>query len=718
MSLPSPDTSPAPADLTKLYVRVRADLLVTRQTHQDRLYYVIKDPVSLRYFRVSEVEHAIFSMLDGKRNLAEVLAAADQRYPHIGLEAGDVIFFVNQLKNVNFLETVAPQQGALLYERARLKRKMKSLWRQVRGILYIKIPLWDPDRLFDRVVPSLRFLWSRWSLALLCLGFLSAIWIVVNNWSEMEFSLSALISPSSLLYFWVALVIRIVVHEMSHGLTTKHYGGEVHEMGFLLLVLTPCLYCNTSDAYTFQNRWKRFATSFAGIFADLAVASWAAILWWLSAPGVFNSLMYRLMFLAGVTALLINGNPLMRFDGYYILSDLLGMPNLRSNSFRYLKVFLRRYVLGMPVPGAEISGRAHQIQLFYGAAASLWLVSVLIGICIAFLIKLPALGIWITLSTVYGMVLRPAGRLVSYLQDNREYIPLLHWPRVLAPLAVAGLLVYLLGFLPLEGWVEAPCVILPEERVIERVGVSGFLEEVLVEEGDQVTPGQPLARLTNPTLSLQLASAEKAVELVDLQIAQALGFQHPVLAGVLRETRAAHLAQRRQLGKEVERLIPQASISGTVLTPRLDWLQGAYFERGSGLCEVGALGTMLARIVVNERDLAGLAEGDEAHVRLRTYPDHTFSGEVRDISPRALEEVPDVALSSQAGGEIPTYRDARSRQVPTVQLFELTIQIANADGRLRPGMTGWAKIEGPSRTIAGRLSVRLQKGLKTSFRLR
>jgi len=718
VTLSSPDSSPAPPDLTKLYVRVRADLLVTRQTHQDKLYYVIKDPVSLRYFRVSEVEHAIFRMLDGERNLAEVLAAADQRYPHMGLEGDDVLFFVNQLKNVNFLETVAPQQGALLYERARLKRKMKSLWRQVQGILYIKIPLWDPDRLFDRVVPHLRFLWSRWFLALLCLGFLSALWIVVNNWGGMEFSLSALISPSSLLYFWFALVIRIVVHEVSHGLTTKHYGGEVHEMGFLLLVLTPCLYCNTSDAYTFQNHWKRFATSFAGIFADLTLASWAAIIWWLSAPGMLNSLMYRLMFLAGVTALFINANPLMRFDGYYILSDLLGMPNLRSNSFRYLRDFLRRYVLGMSVPGAEISGRAHQIQLFYGAAASLWLASLLVSICIGFLIKLPALGIWITLTTVYGMVLRPAGRLVSYLQDNREYIPLFHWPRVLVPLAVAGLLIYLLGFLPLEGWVEAPCVILPEKRVIERVQVAGFLEEVMVGEGDRVIPGQPLARLSNPPLRLQLGSAEKAVELVDLQIAQALGLQRPVLIGVLEETRAAHLAQLRQLGKQVERLIPRASIAGTILTPRLDWLQGAYFEQGRALCEVGALRTMLARIVVNERDLGGLAEGDEAHVRLRSYPDRTFSGEVRDISPRALEEVPDIALSSKAGGEIPTYRDARSRQVPTVQLFELTIQIANPDGRLRPGMTGWAKIRGPSRTIAGRVSARLQKGLKTSFRLR
>jgi len=283
---------------------------------------------------------------------------------------------------------------------------------------------------------------------------------------------------------------------------------------------------------------------------------------------------------------------------------------------------------------------------------------------------------------------------------------------------VGGLLVYLVGFVPLEGWVEAPCVILPEERVIERVEVPGFLEEALVEEGDDVTPGQPLARLANPDLRLQRAQAEKAVELVDLQIAQALNLQRPALAGVLREVKAARLAERRDLDKQVARLAPEATIAGTVLTPRVDWLQGGFFEKGSALCEVGVLDTMLARIVVNERDLAGLSEGSEARVRLRTYPGRTFSGKVRDISPRALEEVPDVALSSQAGGEIPTYRDADSRQVPTVQLFELTIVMPDGDARLRPGMTGWAKIRGPSRTIAGRVAARLHKGLKTSFRLR
>lgn len=718
MSVPAETAEPSLPNLERLFVRVRADLTVSRQTHQDRPYYVIKDPVSLRYFRVSQAEHMVFSLLDGRRSLAEVLALVRQRYPHLDLTPEDLLLFINQLKNANFLETVAPQQGALLYERARLKRRMKSLRRQIQGILYIKIPLYDPDRLFNRVLPYVRFLWSRWFFALLCLSFLSAVFIVVNHWDEMEFSLSALISPSSLFFFWIALVLTKVVHELAHGLTCKHFGGEVHEMGFLLLVLTPCLYCNISDAWTFQSHWKKFATSFAGIFAELVLASWAAIIWWLTAPGLINSLAYRVMFLASISSILINGNPLMRWDGYYILSDLLGMPNLRQNSFAYLKRFLRRYILGMPVPEAELSTRAHQIQLFYGVAATLWLVSVLTGICIAFLVKLPPLGLWITASTLYGLVLRPTGRLFTYLQNNREHIPLLRWPRVLVPTAVVAAAVYLAGFLSLPTWVEAPCVVLPEERAAVRSEVAGFVDGVLVKEGERVRAGQPLVRLTNPRVRLQLLTQQKALEVLDVQLSEALSRERMVEAALLRESRAARLAQIRELRHRVENLVLRAPIDGVVLTPRLDWLIGVYVREGQEVCEVAALDSMLARIVVDERDLEGLTVGVPAQVRLRAYPGRTFSGKVLEVSPRALQQVPDEALSSQAGGDVPTYVDARARRVPTVQLYELTIRLTNPEGRLRPGMTGWAKIRGPARTLVAKALARIQKALKTSFHLR
>jgi multidrug resistance efflux pump len=188
--------------------------------------------------------------------------------------------------------------------------------------------------------------------------------------------------------------------------------------------------------------------------------------------------------------------------------------------------------------------------------------------------------------------------------------------------------------------------------------------------------------------------------------------------GVLNETRAGRLARLHDLTTQVDRLTLHSPIAGAVLTAKLDWLRGAYVTAGRAVCEVGELDKMLARLVVDERDLGGLAAGAEARVRLRAFPAETFTGVVRDLSPCSLHEVPDVALSSQAGGEVPTYIDARSRRVPTVPCFELTIELPNADGRLRPGMTGSAKIHGPSRTLLTRLFVRIEKGLKTTFHLR
>jgi len=718
VTVQAPESSASSLDLSKIYIRVRADLQVTEQTHQERRYYVIKDPVSLRYFRCSPVEYKLFTLFDGTRHLGEVVSLIDQLYPDRQLTADDVLFFVQQLKNCNFLENLTPQQGALLYERGQLKRKQRSLWRQIRGILYVKIPLVDPDRTFNRLMPYLRFLWSRWFSVLVSLSFVTAVVVVISNWGEMEFSLSALISPSSLGYLWIALVLSKVVHELSHGLTCKHFGGEVHEMGFLLLVLVPCLYCNISDAWTFQSRWKKFATSFAGIFGELFLASLAAIIWWLSAPGVLNSLMYRVMFLSSVSAVLINASPLMRFDGYYILSDLLGMPNLRTNSFNYLKTFLQRYVLGMRIPGAELSTRAHQIHLFYGVAALIWLVSLVTSICIAFLIKLPALGLWITLTTVYGTVFLPANRLLTFVRRNRDNIPLLHWPRVTIPLAILAGAVYLLGFLPTTSWVVAPAVVVPAERAVVRAEVPGFLNEVRVTEGEHVEVGQTLAKLDNPQVAADLFAVERRIEALEVRITEALGKGELAFAELVRESQEAWLARRRRLREQLQALTLRSPVKGVVITPRLDWLQGIHLEEGQSFCEVAALGTMLARIVVNERDLAGLAPGSEAEVLLKAYPSRPFAGRVQNISPKALQRIPDPALSARSGGDVPTYPDAEVGEVPTVQLFELTIEIANPEGRLRPGMTGTAKVEGPSRTLAGRALTYILKRVKTSFHLR
>ncbi len=409
----------------------------------------------------------------------------------------------------------------------------------------------------------------------------------------------------------------------------------------------------------------------------------------------------------------------MKFDGYYILSDLIEMPNLRASSFRYLKQFLCRYVLGMPVPGAELSSRTHQIWLFYGAAATLWLVSVVSSICIGFLIKLPALGVWITLSSIYGVVLMPTRRLFTFLQANRDDIPLLHWPRVLVPLGILGALVYLVGFLPLTTWVEAPCVILPEQRATVRAEVPGFVDEVLTRDGDRVTADQALARLANPQLRLQLRAAELELDVADALIDQALRGGQTVLVAGYRETRKAYLERVEELRQQVAGLTLSSPIDGVVLTPRLDWAGDLHVGRGESFCEVADLATMVARIVVNERDLVGLGKDAQAQVRLRAYPGDTFSGTVQDVSPTALEQVPDLALSSRrAGGDVPTYPDARAREVPTVQLFELTIRLDNSDGRLRPGMTGAAKARGPARTLAGRALARVQKSLKSDFHLR
>ena len=381
-------------------IKVRADLSVSEQTHGGETYYVVKDPVALRYFRMSAQDYKVYARFDGSRNLEEVLSELEDEGDDLGME--DLLDFVRQLKNMNFIDTAFTNEGQLLYQRSQLKRKSKRLRRQLKSILFVKIPLWDPDRVLTRLEPLVHLAWTRWFLLFSAVLMLMALAIVFTHWLDIRSGLSGLLSPSNLLFFWLAYIGVKVLHEFGHGLTCKHFGGEVHEMGLLFLVFTPCLYCNVSDAWTFPNRWKRFLVSFAGLATELILAAAAVVVWWLAAPGLVQSLAYRIMILCSVSSIAFNANPLMKFDGYYILSDLIGRANLRANSFAYLKTFLRRYVLRMPVREGDIRERESQVKLVYGIAASIWLTLLLSGIAFAFVKKFPPLGLWLLVSVGYG----------------------------------------------------------------------------------------------------------------------------------------------------------------------------------------------------------------------------------------------------------------------------------------------------------------------------
>src|SRR5438552_1767968 len=336
----------------KVRLRVRPDLNIAPQRYEGRTYYVVKDPVSLRYYRFKEQEHFLIRLMDGTHNLDDAQKAFETRFRPDRLTLEDLEQFGQQLLTAGLAQNESPQAGKQLYDRR--KKRRRSEWMQtLTNILYIKIPLFDPERLLVHMLPYMRWIFSLTFAAVSVAVMLGACLLVLTHFQTFQERLPAyheFFSFGTVAYLWAALGIVKVIHEFGHGLSCKAFGGEVHEMGALLLVFSPCMYCNVSDAWTLPSKWKRIIISFAGIYVELIIAAIATFVWWNTPSQPFvNNMSLSLMVVCSVSTVVFNANPLMRYDGYYVLADWIEIPNLRERANRYLTNLFLEHALGIEV---------------------------------------------------------------------------------------------------------------------------------------------------------------------------------------------------------------------------------------------------------------------------------------------------------------------------------------------------------------------------------
>src|SRR3954451_24124582 len=347
------------ADLERrksLKIRLRKDLDVDSQQYEGRTFFVVKDPVGLRYYRLKDNEHFLLQFLDGKHTLEEAQKAYEREYRPERLKLEDLEGFAQQLLTAGLAISESPKAGKQLFER-RGKRRRQEWLQTLTNILYIKIPVFDPERLLQKMLHVVGFVFSMWFFLASMILMLAAALLVATHFETFRSKLPSyheFFSFKSVVYLWIALAVVKVIHEFGHGLSCKRFGGEVHEMGALLMCFSPALYCNVSDAWVLPNKWHRIIISAAGIYVELLIASISTFVWWYTPTQPFiNNLALSLMVVCSVSTFVFNANPLMRYDGYYVLPDCLEIPNLREKANRYLQNLVLDKCLGIEVPPEE-----------------------------------------------------------------------------------------------------------------------------------------------------------------------------------------------------------------------------------------------------------------------------------------------------------------------------------------------------------------------------
>lgn len=704
-----------------VFPALRRDLTISHQLFEGRAYAIIKDPLSLKYFRLAADDCTLAQLLDGQRSVAQVRAAYWRQQPQQRLTQTESYLTVRiqglgrELELAGFLEASAEGVRRQM-ELKRLKHRPLTPWGLFMKALFLKIPLGDPDAILTRMERPLRPLWSWAGFLISLVIFLAGAAVFAFNFPRISPSLSDFLSLPNLALVWLLTLLVKVVHEFGHGLTCKHYGGEVHEMGALVMVFSPFLYADVSDSYLFPNKRHRILVAAAGIYIELVIAAIATLLWAVSQPGPTQQLLFNLMLITSVWTVLFNANPLMKFDGYYILMDLLGVPNLRSKAQLCVSDLCRRFFFGGPTPPQvqQLLPKKNRTGfVLYSVAAQLYLLQITLGIAAIFHFVLQPYGLsWLGdllgAGALFSMLIVPVvsffknqfTRAAAAAQTGPEPMRRKHPMR--RPLLIIAALLVLLGGLAWVPWqitVERPAVLRPQASTWVRAEVPGRLKQIVIKTGDTVTTGQPLAYLTDAAVEAEARSAALLVERARRQVDMALGASAPAYLKQAEAALAAAVAREAEARRMVGKLTLYAPQDGTVITPDLERLQAGSLRPGEALCEVAALRPMQIYIPLNERQARHVSAGQTVDLRVHSQPGRTYTGQVAtDLKTPPAEELPPNLIAT-LGGDIAAQPDAEGKLKPLEVTYGVLVTLPNEDTSLRPGMTGSVRIHGTRRPL-------------------
>ena len=653
-------------------------------------------PGSTNLFRLTPEQWKLVHWFDGQRSYEEI---NELFLAETGIQLGTegVRNFAEMMDDANFWYQTPQEQNIALMQKLRARRKNEKKARSG-DMARIALAHWDADKLVEAAHRKLRFVFTPWFTVLTLAAFAFMTYVFVTRWSQigidtLQYYTFTEKSGADLAEFWFLFLIMAFFHESAHAIACKHYGGGVHATGFHLIYLTPAFFVDVTEAWVYANRLQRVITMLAGIWTEMMICAVATVVWWGTPPGgAIHDLAYKIILITGVAVVLMNLNPLIKLDGYYILSETLGLDEIKERSTALVTGFVQKYILRLPVEIPHVRPRLRWFFVPYAILSGLYSYLLLYAVArfvgnvfrhfspewaflptmlVAFLIfKSRILKLGKTMQTVYVA--------------KREA-----WRGSLSParlVAIGALLAAVLCVPFLRDTVEARFIFEPVDRAVVRAEVPGTVVDVFVHEGQSVDRDSLLLQLRNPDLESQRARVEADLELSRFHNNEA----QLHYSGVGTEQDLERDRQKSALlAQEFGQLQLRSPIAGRVVSARPADLLGSRLDAGADAVEIADLSSLRARLFVTESEIRDVRLGQS--VRLR--PDSTFrslSGWVGAISPAAAEIEPGLESPSKYKGLVPP------------RYYAVTVQEPNADGKLMDGMSGTAKIYTSRRSLVGR----------------
>lgn len=672
--------------------RLHAHVRLHRHVYRGQVWHVLDDPIAHRQHRLDTATWRVLRCFDGRRSVAQIWEAAQQA-PDAPTQ-DEIVHLLGQLNASDLLGFDVTPDVQELFERGQKQRRQR--WRsRLLNPMSLRFPLWDPDAWLGRRVDALRHVPS----IVVALAWLAvvvpALAALPSHWAELSHGFAdRVLAMDNLLLLAVVFPLLKAAHELAHAWAVKLRGGEVHEMGLMLLLFYPVPYVDASAANAFVHRRHRLLVGAAGMLAELWLAAVAFALWLVLEPGLARSIAFNAMLVGSVSTVAFNANPLLRYDGYYLLADALEMPNLGQRANAYWQALLSRHVFGAPATPRVARTRAEGRWLLVYAPVALgyrlWLT---LTIAIFLSQHYFVLGVLLAAWSVFSSVLMPLGRGLRALLAGPQFQ--LRRLRVRLTLAATLLsLGMLLFMLPMPWHTPAQGVVSMPEGALLRAGADGWVQARPATPPASVGAGTLVLRQHAPELEAQLLAQAAKVE--EIQAHVDASWSRPA-----EQARWADAAQREravmaQLEERHDQLGLRAHMPGRVVIEREQDLPGRYLKRGEVVGYVSGHATPQVKVVLTPLAAAAVRQG-VVSVEVRLPQDSTTVHAARLLRqlPQASKVLPSAALGTAGGGRAPS--DARHADGTQAMesLFELEVAVPGLAAPIEQalGSRAWVRFE-------------------------
>jgi putative peptide zinc metalloprotease protein len=640
--------------------RLRSELRFSPIKESNQVQYILEDPVRNTYYRIGLEEYLFISRLNQASGLEQLLESVAQ--------TGDTRLDAEQAQSI--ISWLAARQllqvddAAPLVQALEREEQQKSARRFSRlNIITIKIPLFNPDPLLDYLSPKFTWLTGRWFAALWLILAVSALGTLFSRWQEFSSQTVGFFSAGNVFFIWLIWFFLKLFHELFHALVCRRYGGRVYEAGILLILFIPLTYVNATSSWNFPSKWQRIHVAVAGMFIELGIG-WAALLIWAGQPNTtVGFIAHNTFIIASVSSLLFNANPLMRFDGYYVLSDLIGIPNLYSYGLQFIRSASARWFLGIVSAAPPQSSPKLLFVRFYGVAIYLWRLFILVSLGYIASTMAGGFGILATIGAVVVWAGMPVyqffKRLPFYRQQNPHVLRHLVLHLALTLLVVT----FTLRLISWEQRIQAPAIVEYRHQYSVRPETDGFVSNVHVTAGQQVSQGTPLLTMENTELSFAARDLQLQIKQLELERRLAQSTGQLTKLQILREQEQNLSAKLQDIETDLRAFKVLAKGDGVIVGTGLDSLEGTYLFRGQEIFWIVSPGQKQITASASQDDVEQFRAliNHPLKIDMRPAGLGIFTGTLKKVSPTATSELIHPALGAVYGGPL----DVRQQAVST-----------------------------------------------------